>query len=198
MPRVTHVKSARKANSVAAVGESYYWWKFRYGGKRYSATYPRPGQLTQSAFYGPVYDLVDQVNNATIENVDDFESFRDEISSAVQDICDECQGSLDNMPESLQESPTGELLQNRVNACESAISEIGGMEAPDEWREIIDQEEERQQWISNEPEPNDFNTTEEFDEVYELWELEEITVDEVEAADLSEMADAVSECMSEG
>ncbi len=52
MPRVTHVKKARKDNPVCKAGESYYWWKFRYGGKRYSLTRPRPSQLTQSAYFG--------------------------------------------------------------------------------------------------------------------------------------------------
>lgn len=34
MPRVNHVKAARKDNQ----GEPYCWWKFRYGGKHYPHT----------------------------------------------------------------------------------------------------------------------------------------------------------------
>ena len=53
MPRVHHVKSARKDNPVAKKGESYYWWKFRYGGKRYSKT-PRPGRWFPFSWPTPV------------------------------------------------------------------------------------------------------------------------------------------------
>ena len=50
MPRVHHVKRARKAVKSAGikVGDSYYWWKFRYGGKHTSKTPPRQSQLTNS------------------------------------------------------------------------------------------------------------------------------------------------------
>jgi hypothetical protein len=48
MPRVHHVKRAAKDNAAVKKGQPYYWWKFRYGGKRVSATPPRPSQLTMS------------------------------------------------------------------------------------------------------------------------------------------------------
>ena len=32
--------------------------------------------------------------------------------------------SLDNMPESLQYAPTGELLQERIDACDNAMNEV--------------------------------------------------------------------------
>ena len=41
MPRVNYVKKARKNNPAVKRGESYFWWKFRYGGKQYSKTRPR-------------------------------------------------------------------------------------------------------------------------------------------------------------
>jgi len=54
----------------------------------------------------------------------------------LENLKDETQGSLDNMPESLQSSPTGELLQERVDALDNAISEFEGIdidyEEPDE------------------------------------------------------------------
>lgn len=129
MPRVTFVKSARKDNPVAKKGESYYWWKFRYGGKRYSLTRPRPSQLTQSAYYGTVRSLIEQVEDAgTPEDNDALTGLRDEIKDELGSLLDETQGSLDNMPDQLQYSPTGELLQERIDAIEYAMGEIENIE----------------------------------------------------------------------
>ncbi len=52
MARAHFVKKARKDNPAAGIkaGDSYYWWKFRRGGKHYSKTAPRPSQLTQSEY----------------------------------------------------------------------------------------------------------------------------------------------------
>lgn len=132
MPRVTFVKAARKDNPVCKKGESYYWWKFRYGGKRYSLTRPRPSQLTNSPYYSQVRSLVEQIEDAAIEDNDALTELRDEISSELDNLRDECQSNLDNMPDSLQYSPTGELLQERVDACENAQSEVDGVEEFDE------------------------------------------------------------------
>lgn len=124
MPRVTHVKSARKDNPVAKKGESYYWWKFRYGGKRYSLTRPRPSQLTQSAYYSTVRAMVEEIEDADFTDSDEFEGLVDDIKGQVEELRDETQGSLDNMPDQLQYSPTGELLQERIDALDSAESEL--------------------------------------------------------------------------
>lgn len=203
MPRVTKVKSARKDNPVCKKGETYYWWKFKNSPKSYSLTYPRPSQLTRSAYYGALYDLQEQVQDATLENEDDYDAFRDEITGALQEIGDTCQESLDNMPESLQDAPTGELLQERISACEEAVSEIENMEAPQEWQEIKDAEDEYQEWADHEPVLTDFvadedtdRTAEEvFDDAHDDWQNDEPdAADEVEAADLSDMDEAIGNC----
>jgi hypothetical protein len=132
MPRVTHVKAARKDNQVCKKGESYFWWKFRYGGKRYSLKYPRPSQLTQSAYYGTVRSLSETLEDQNIQANDELVSARDDIVSELENLRDETQESLDNMPDSLQYSPTGELLQERVDAVENAIGEVECVEEFDE------------------------------------------------------------------
>jgi hypothetical protein len=124
MPRVHFVKKARKDNPVAKKGESYYWWKFRYGGKRYSTEPPKASQLTQSAYYASLYDLQDEIADYDCAAYEDFECFVEEIKSTLSDIAEECQSSLDNMPEQLQQAPTGELLQERIDACENAEMEM--------------------------------------------------------------------------
>ncbi len=126
MPRVTFVKTARKDNSVCLKGQSYYWWKFRYGGKRLSLTPPRPSQLTQSAYFGAVRALSEQVGDwfSGKREIADVEDFLAEIRDELESIGSECQDSLENIPESLQYAPTGELLQERIDACDNATVEL--------------------------------------------------------------------------
>lgn len=175
MPRVTFVKSARKDNPVAKKGESYYWWKFRFGGKRFSLTYPKRSQLTQSAYFGTLYDLADMIEDYEIVpgEMDTVESLRDEVEGELDSLRDECQESLDNMPEALQYAPTGELLQERIDALENAINELGYIEAPDQWEDEQERIDAREQWIEDEPVPEDFEDEKEFDEAKEKWFDEE-------------------------
>lgn len=48
----------------------------------------------------------------------------EDISSELESIRDELQDKLDNMPEQLQESDSGMLLQERIESLESAIDEL--------------------------------------------------------------------------
>lgn len=154
MPRVHYVKKARKDNPVAKRGEPYYWWKFRFGGKRYSKEYPKRSQLTQSAYYASVFELQDMVDDYVIENEDDFDSCKDDILNAIDDISQECQDSLENMPENLQYSPNAELLQERIAACEGAQSDIESI-----------------YWVDNDEDDEDF----EFDKSEIADALEQLT-----------------------
>lgn len=124
MPKVTHVKAAKKDNPVAKTGEPYYWWKFRFGGKHYSRTRPRQSQLTQSAYLGSVYSIIEQIEDAELNSVEDFEALVESVRGDMEALRDETQSSLDNMPDSLQESPTGQLLQERIDALENIDSEM--------------------------------------------------------------------------
>ena len=82
MPRVHYIKKALKDNSAVKKGEPYYWWKFRYGGKRKSATRPRPSQLTQSK-----YSEVLAAQEA-IEDAADYDMLKEAIESASQ-VCND-------------------------------------------------------------------------------------------------------------
>jgi hypothetical protein len=185
MPRVTFVKSARKDNPVAKKGESYYWWKFRYGGKRYSKTRPRPSQLTQSAYYSQVRSLVEQIEDFSTSSYEDIQGLKEDIINELENLRDETQGSLDNMPDQLQYSPTGELLQERVDALDSAISEL----------DMIDEEWE---FDEDEPERDEFDEDEdgdiEFQDAKAEWNQnrEEAEQEAISVA-LSDMMDYVSE-----
>jgi hypothetical protein len=62
MPRVHHVKKARKDNPVAKVGESYYWWKNFRSPKRFSKTFPKRSQLTGSDKLSRLYGAAEDVS----------------------------------------------------------------------------------------------------------------------------------------
>jgi hypothetical protein len=193
MPRVTHVKSARKDNPVCQKGEPYFWWKFRYGGKRYSLTRPKPSQLTQSEYLGTVYGLQEQIEAwGSITNEDDLEMFKDEVRGQLEELRDTTEESRENMPESLQESPTGELLQERYDALDEAVNEIDSIDADSmNWADVEEQENERAEWLERIPKRAS-ETDEEWNEIYDSWESDEVEVEELEEFDLAEAADVVS------
>ena len=193
MPRVTHVKSARKANPVAEIGQPYYWWKFRHGGKRFSKTYPRPSQLTQSAYFSGIRSLVEQIEDTEIEMGDNdaFIELRDEITSQLRELGEEANESLQNMPEGLQQGDTGMMLEARYEACEQAADEIEYMEL-EGWEDYTSEKEAYLDWVAGEPDVG-VDTDE-----YIAWQESEVD-DPEETAEgwedkASEMVDLVSSC----
>jgi hypothetical protein len=141
MPRVTHVKKARKDNPAVKKGEPYYWWAFQFAGKRYSKTYPKRSQLTQSSFLSTLWDMEDGMHDRFKGCADqgDFESARDDLVSEITELADETQGSLDNMPDQLQEADTGQMLQERIEALEGWANELEGVDCT---IDIDDEDEE--------------------------------------------------------
>jgi hypothetical protein len=119
-----------------AKGESYYWWQFKNGGKHFSKTEPKPSQLTQSSYLSQLYSIQERINEFETSNVEDLENFVDELKGDLETLRDDTSDSLDNMPENLKTSPTGELLQERIDNLENAISEFENIDTsydePDE------------------------------------------------------------------
>lgn len=73
------------------------------------------------------------------------ESCIDDIRSVLEEQRDNAQDSLDNIPESLQYGPTGEMLQERIDMLESVISELDAIdfeEIRDEVRNDFDDEDD--------------------------------------------------------
>lgn len=142
MARAHFVKKARKSIRGTDVkkGDSYWWWKFRFGGKNVSKTKPRRSQLTQSDFYGTIYDIEDEISALTAG--DGIQESVEDIVGRLRDISSEQIEKKDNMPESLQESSTGELLQERADACESAADELELIDFDVENRDDVQTEEE--------------------------------------------------------
>lgn len=126
MARVHAVNKARKAYPKAdiEIGDSYYWWKFRYGARRMSKTYPKPSQTTNSAFLSGLYFIQE-----SIDVMDDPELLEGFISE-IEELRDECEYSLGNMPEQLQESSdSGVMLQDRIDGLDSWLNELEGIDA---------------------------------------------------------------------
>lgn len=65
------------------------------------------------------------------ENYDANEEGRDSIVSDLESIRDDLQDRLDNMPESLQNAETGQILQDRIDSLESAISDLENIDFED-------------------------------------------------------------------
>jgi hypothetical protein len=153
MARATFVKKARKdvPNTDIKAGDSYYHWSFRVGSrfaKRFSKTSPKRSQLTQSAFKGALYDIEDDI--AELKADDGLGETAQFLAEQIRELGEECQGSLDNMPEGLQQGDTGQMLQERIDACEEAASELESIDVdPDSrdddttveefWEDVLDQ-----------------------------------------------------------
>jgi len=160
MPRVTTVKKAQKDYPEHGIkkGETYYWWKFRYGGKHMSKTYPKPSQLTQSDYLSQLYDIQDQISECQATSQEDLESFVEEIKETLENLKSETEDKLSNMPDQLQYSPTGELLQERIDALDNVISEFDSIDFTNyEEKEVDDIKEE----LKDENDEEDYEPTEE-------------------------------------
>ena len=124
MTKVTFVKKARKDNPVAKAGENYYWWSFRFGGKHYSKTPPKPSQLTGSEYLSAGLALAEDFDPRANAPVEELADWLRQYAEQVRELGSEQEDKLSGMPDSLQEGPTGQLLQERSEACESMADEL--------------------------------------------------------------------------
>lgn len=119
MPRVHFVKKARQKHGDIKKGESYYWWKFRRGGKRTSKTPPKPSQLTQSEFWGTVLAQSER----DTPDFDDLASTRDEIVSELENLRDEIESRKSNVEDAFPNgSPVIEMLEGGTRHSMSALA----------------------------------------------------------------------------
>jgi hypothetical protein len=156
MPKLNHVKAARKdyPREGIAKGDSYYYWEFRTGGVIRSKTHPKPSQLTQSEFLSTIYGITEDLETLSADTyvseeegkiVIDHSGLESAIGDAVanlETLRDETQDKHDNMPDSLQDGPTGELLQNRVDSVSEMIDTLEGIDLGE--AENFDEEEDEE------------------------------------------------------
>jgi hypothetical protein len=96
-------------------------------------------QLTSSDYLQTAYRLVDE-DLPAIQSKDDFESFK----QSVEDLKQEQEDKLDNMPDQLKESS---IVQERYDELESFTQSLDGMDFDDEddWKASDHDEEETYQ-----------------------------------------------------
>lgn len=142
------------------VGESYYTWCFYGGQPQYSKERPKPSQLTQNWFKQELYSIQEKIEEFEPEDVEDVATFIDEIRDDAESLRDECQEHLDNMPEQLQDSDSGQTLQERIDNLDSVIGDIDNFDSEFESEiekeddesddELLErQSEEKQQWLDD-------------------------------------------------
>ena len=175
MPKVQKINKAGKDYPEFGIkkGETHYVWsiKLQRGGiVRRSKTYPRQSQLTMSDYKVQAHQLNERIEDFDTDVAADVEAFRDEIVEDATALRDEQQEKLDAMPEGLQQGPTGEQIQERIDALEAFIDELENLEFPEFEQE--DDHEDEEGNVLNE----DGQTEAEFGEMLRD-QLKEITLD---------------------
>ena len=200
MPKVSTQKAAKDyPDQGIKKGEMYYSWSFRYGGSYKSKTYPRLSQLTQSKLsgaYSAQEAMEDAIGAATC--ISDITDAIDQCVSDINDVAQEYRDSKDNMPEGLQEGPTGQECEEKADALEeyaseleSARDEIDGLEAC----EYLD-EDARKQAIRDEVEGDEPLTDDAVDKKYD--ELNNsVGFDDLEPEEAEAMLDAARELVTD-
>lgn len=147
---------------LIAKGESYYWWQFKGGGKRYSKTQPKPSQLTQNSFYQQTLGWQEQLEEWTADNPEDIEGMLDDFKSEVESLRDEYEEKRSNMEDNnLLETPSGEIVNERYEALDEYYNELDAIDVEydgktkeDIKEEMLEEEKETQQAIIDDYEDN--------------------------------------------
>ena len=172
MPNVTLVRKARKDNPVCKAGESYYWWKFRNGGRNYSLTYPKPSQLTQSVYLSVIYDCqeqwsgLDEPSNIEADQWDrayivswlgEIANSMESIEEYLRELVDQYEEAASNMEEYFSGVERIDQLRDCGMECDSTCDEITTI--VDEFRSTADEIETLEL-----PDKEDFDDKEEWKE----------------------------------
>lgn len=119
-----------KCSKVIPIGSKYYKGEINFGPTiiRCADCGLKSYEVTTSDWVMNVGQLLDNWSSEyTI-----CEDGVNDIISAIEEIRDDQQDRLDQMPEQLQDSSSaGELLNERIDACESAISDLESIDYED-------------------------------------------------------------------
>ena len=170
MAHLTLVKSARdnkkgrvcrRCAKPIKKGDSYFWFANRIGRSSRKSTFcadhrPRPSEMTTSDKLSQLYAAREAVEDAMRRSDDNgntvsLEDYKEAVQAALEDaastardVGEEYRDSKSNLPDSLQDSQTGQDIEEKADACdawadelESAASEIESYEAevPDDLEE---------------------------------------------------------------
>lgn len=138
-------RTARKDYPDAGIkkGDKYWFVQIKTG-PRSSRTLRqlkpfRRAQLTSSPFLQGLYDFED-----SIAAVDDMEEV-EQLAATIRELGDEEGEKYDNMPEGLQQGETGQMLEQRRDACHAAADELddivsrwqNAQEEIEEWEDYL-------------------------------------------------------------
>jgi hypothetical protein len=141
--RVTTVRKARKAqptnclrcNKKIEVGQGYRWLALRIANgsitRRLHVTCGsfKRSETTLSDKLGRVWDAQDDLGTAISQwgDEDDIEDLRSALETAAetaQEVGDEYEESLGNMPDGLQQGDTGQQIQEKADQCHEWNGEL--------------------------------------------------------------------------
>lgn len=144
MGKVQVIKKSRKefkcgkCGRVIPVGSRYYKGEINFGPTIIRCTHCglESWEVTTSEYQLAVGEIAYRWE----ENYDvSDESVAEDIASALQEIYDETESRLENMPESLQGSDTGQLLQERMDNLELVIGELESVDLDDVKSEVLEE-----------------------------------------------------------
>lgn len=108
-----------KCRTVIPVGSKYYK-----GVLNFQRPIIRCAKCGLKSYEVTTSDYIRNVGAIVEDWVEDYEiqdGVWDDIADALEEIKDECEERLDNMPYQLQEADSGSILQERIDTLESAI-----------------------------------------------------------------------------
>jgi len=136
--------SCVRCGAVIQIGESYKWFRFRWGSKVVfcGVHSPRLSEMTTSdklaRLYGARESVEDAISDA--DSIETLSSALEEAISTAEEVGSEYESSLENMPDGLQQSATGEAIQEKIDACSAWATELESCKAELESEEEISPE----------------------------------------------------------
>lgn len=124
-----------------AKGETYYTWHPKGANWQRQKTAPTPRQLTANAWEHFLMDTREGVEALGMLEREDLESAIEELASLAREKGDEEDEKFNNLPESLQDSSTGELLQERRDLAYEIADSLENIDL-DEDRELEEIQQE--------------------------------------------------------
>lgn len=153
MAKLTKQKSRKeyicqKCKHTIHVGEEYYKIEAMYAATKYRCLNCKPSrsELTSSEYLAWLYELKDNIDHYDLRT----EEGKDDLYTEIEQMKSELEDKLYNMPEQLQYAPTGEMIQERIDALDEALSDLDSVDFPDEedykvTDEDVEFEDEREQ-----------------------------------------------------
>lgn len=127
--------SGKRDDLIVEKGCPYYWWQFKNGPKHYSTEAPRQSQLTQSEFLQNVYSMQEELEDLTASSLSDLDSQRDDLADRIEELADEQDEKRSNMPDQLQDSDTGQLLESRGEQLRDWANNLRNVEIDEDLEE---------------------------------------------------------------